>query len=88
VQTLNPSRHLRTELGSAAALPIAMQGSVCRNGFMVVSNPTQGRLVGQAPIGHVRFGHRRDQRRLSCRHLWPGHLQVASAERPGSGLGL
>jgi hypothetical protein len=26
--------------------------SVCRNGVMVVSDPTQGRVIGQAPIGH------------------------------------
>ena len=26
--------------------------SVCRNGVMVVSDPAQGRVIGQAPIGH------------------------------------
>ena len=26
--------------------------SVCRNGVMVVSDPVQGRVIGQAPIGH------------------------------------
>ena len=26
--------------------------SVCRNGVMVVSDPTPGRVIGQAPIGH------------------------------------
>ena len=26
--------------------------SVCRNGLMVVSDPTNGRVIGQAPIGH------------------------------------
>ena len=26
--------------------------SVCRNGLMIVSDPSQGRVVGQAPIGH------------------------------------
>ncbi len=55
-QTLRIQRHY--DLGPCqepSGLAIDPKGrlySVCRNGVMVVSDPTEGRVIGHAPIGH------------------------------------
>ncbi len=55
-QTLQIRRHYGLapceEPSGLAIDPKGRLYSVCRNGVMVVSDPTQGRVIGQAPIGH------------------------------------
>ena len=54
-QTLKIERHYSLEpCEEPSGLAIDPKGrlySVCRNGVMVVSDPAQGRVIGQAPIG-------------------------------------
>lgn len=54
-QTLKIERHYRLdpceEPSGLAADPQGRLYSVCRNGVMVVSDPAQGHVIGQAPIG-------------------------------------
>jgi DNA-binding beta-propeller fold protein YncE len=53
--TLKIERHFSlAPCAEPSGLALDPQGrlySVCRNGVMVVSNPKQGRVIGQAPIG-------------------------------------
>jgi DNA-binding beta-propeller fold protein YncE len=55
-QTLQIERHYSlAPCGEPTGLTIDPRGrlySVCRNGVMVVSDPSQGRVIGHAPIGH------------------------------------
>ena len=55
-QTLKIERHYALapceEPSGLAIDPKGRLYSVCRNGVMVVSDPAQGRVIGQAPIGH------------------------------------
>jgi len=55
-QSLKIERHYSlapcTEPSGLAIDPRGRLYSVCRNGLMVVSDPAQGRVIGQAPIGH------------------------------------
>ena len=55
-QTLKIERHYSLapceEPSGLAIDPKGRLYSVCRNGVMVVSDPVQGRVIGQAPIGH------------------------------------
>jgi len=55
-QTLKIERHYSLapceEPSGLARDPAGRLYSVCRNGWMVVSDPVQGRVIGQAPIGH------------------------------------
>ena len=55
-QTLRIERHFSLapceEPSGLAIDPTGRLYSVCRNGMMVVSDATQGRVIGQAPIGH------------------------------------
>ena len=55
-QTLKIERHYSlAPCEEPSGLAIDTKGrlySVCRNGVMVVSDPAQGRVIGQAPIGH------------------------------------
>ena len=55
-QSLRISRHYSLvpceEPSGLAIDPKGRLYSVCRNSLMVVSDPTQGRVLGQAPIGH------------------------------------
>ena len=54
-QTLKIERHYSlapcVEPSGLAIDPRGRLYSVCRNGWMVVSDPTQGRVIGQSPIG-------------------------------------
>ena len=55
-QTLKIERHYSLapceEPSGLAIDPKGRLYSVCRNGVMVISDPTQGRVIAQAPIGH------------------------------------
>ena len=55
-RTLKIERHFSLapceEPSGLAIDPKGRLYSVCRNGMMVVSDPVQGRVIGQAPIGH------------------------------------
>ena len=55
-QTLKIERHYSLapceEPSGLAIDPKGRLYSVCRNGWMVVSDPTQGRVIGQVPVGH------------------------------------
>jgi len=55
-QTMKIERHYSLapceEPSGLAIDPKGRLYSVCRNGVMVVSDPAQGRVIGQAPIGH------------------------------------